>query len=65
MFKQRDRPLPRDPVPDHLRVFQAIADRDPSRAQHEMSSLIQLALKDTPVPKRSRERARLARNRSV
>ena len=63
MFKQRDRPLPRDPVPDHLRVFQAIADRDQVRAQHEMSTLIQLALQDTPVPRRSRERARLARSR--
>jgi DNA-binding FadR family transcriptional regulator len=49
MFKQRSRPLPRDPVPDHLRVFQAIADRNPSRAQHEMSVLIQLALQDTPM----------------
>jgi len=51
MFKQRDRPLPRDPVPDHLRVFQAIADRDPVKAQNEMSTLIRLALEDTPVPR--------------
>jgi DNA-binding FadR family transcriptional regulator len=52
MFKQRERPLPRDPVPDHLRVFQAIADRDPIRAQREMVALIQLALQDTPVRER-------------
>lgn len=56
MFKQRDRPLPRDPVPDHLRVFQAIADRDAARAQHEMSVLIQLALQDTPVPQHAKGR---------
>lgn len=56
MFKQRERPLPRDPVPDHLRVFQAIADRDAVRAQHEMSVLIQLALQDTPVPQHAKGR---------
>ncbi len=56
MFKQRNRPLPRDPVPDHLRVFQAIADRDTVRAQHEMSALIQLALQDTPVPQHGKGR---------
>jgi len=61
MFKQRDRPLPRDPVPDHLRVFQAIADRDPARAEHEMTVLIQLALQDTPV--RHRSKLRKARSR--
>lgn len=56
MFKQRERPLPRDPVPDHVRVFEAVADRDAARAQAEMSTLIQLALKDTPVPQRSKDR---------
>jgi DNA-binding FadR family transcriptional regulator len=58
IFKQRERPLPRDPVPDHLRVFQAIADRDAVRAQHEMTTLIRLARQDTPVRQRSKpERA--------
>lgn len=60
MFKQRERPLPRDPVPDHSRVFEAIACRDSLRAQQEMTNLIQLALQDTPVPKQAK--ARLARN---
>jgi DNA-binding FadR family transcriptional regulator len=46
VFKQRDHPLPRDPVPDHLRVFQAIADKDAAKAQKEMSVLIRLALAD-------------------
>lgn len=55
MFKQRDRPLPRDPVPDHLRVFQAIADKNPIKAQNEMSTLVRLALEDTPLPRRSKK----------
>jgi DNA-binding FadR family transcriptional regulator len=51
MFKQRERPLPRDPVPDHIAVFEAVAAGDPTRAQAEMSTLIQLAFQDTPKPK--------------
>lgn len=62
MFKQRERPLPRDPVPDHLRVFQAVADRDPQRAHQEMSTLVKLALQDTPVPQRTKARGRAAKN---
>lgn len=58
MFKQRNRPLPRDPVPDHLRVFQAIADRDPVKAQNEMGTLLRLALQDTPVPLHSKMKAK-------
>ena len=54
MFKQRDRPLPRDPVPDHTRVFDAIADKDPVRAEKRMSELIQLALQDIPLLRRSK-----------
>lgn len=61
MFKQRERPLPRDPVPDHLRVFQAIADRDVERARQEMSNLVLLALQDTPVPQRAKARNRAAK----
>ncbi len=59
-FKQRDRPLARDPLPDHLRVFQAIAGQDTERAQREMRRLIRLALEDTPkTPKRRRPPSRL------
>jgi len=61
MFKQRERPLPRDPVPDHLRVFQAVADRDSERAQAEMSALVRLALQDTPVSQRAKNRSRSAK----
>jgi DNA-binding FadR family transcriptional regulator len=56
MFKQRDRPLPRDPVPDHMRVFEAVAAGDPARAQSEMSMLIRLAFQDTPAPRNGRLR---------
>ena len=53
MFKQRNRPLPRDPVPDHVRVLEAVADKDPARAQKMMGELIRLALQDTPLPNRA------------
>lgn len=62
MFKQRDRPLPRDPVPDHLRVFQAIADRDTDRAQEEMRTLIRLARQDIALPSRAKAKPRPQKN---
>jgi DNA-binding FadR family transcriptional regulator len=49
IFKQRKRPLRRDPVPDHLRVLDAVAARKPQVARNRMSELILLALEDTPV----------------
>ena len=49
IYKQRVRPLRRDPIPDHARVLDAIAAKDPHRARKRMSELIQLALEDTPV----------------
>lgn len=48
IFKQREHPLLRDPVPDHQRVLEAIADEDAKRAQHAMSELIELARMDIP-----------------
>jgi DNA-binding FadR family transcriptional regulator len=56
MFKQRERPLVRDPLPDHLRVFEAIAEKDPAKAQRAMSELIQLARLDTPISPRPKKR---------
>ena len=47
IFKQADRALPRDPVPDHLRVFEAIRDRKPAAARRAMVDLIRLGLEDT------------------
>ena len=46
-FKQRTRGLPRDPVPDHARVGDAIAAGDPDAAEKAMRALIDLALEDT------------------
>ena len=47
VLKQRVRPLVRDPIPDHQRVFDAIAARNPSAAREAMSKLVELALFDT------------------
>lgn len=46
-FKQRDRALPRDPVPDHRRVYDAIAAGDAATASETMAMLIRSALDDT------------------
>ena len=54
-FKQRNRPLPRDPVPDHIHVLEAIAEKNPVKAQKAMSELIRLALQDIPVSPRSKK----------
>lgn len=47
IFKQRKRKLPRDPVPDHLALFNAIRDEDPDAAREAMADLVRLALADT------------------
>lgn len=47
LFKQRARGLPRDPVPDHARVCEAIVAGDPDAADAAMCTLIDLALDDT------------------
>jgi DNA-binding FadR family transcriptional regulator len=46
-FKQRLRALPRNPIPDHVRVFDAIAARDDAAAIEAMRVLVDLALEDT------------------
>jgi DNA-binding FadR family transcriptional regulator len=46
-FKQRRNPLPRDPIPDHVRVFEAISARDAGAAKFCMETLIRQALDDT------------------
>ena len=51
-FKQRIAPLKRDPVPDHWRVYDAIAAKDAEGARNAMSELIRLAIMDTPVKQR-------------
>ncbi|CAH0352184.1 MAG: FadR/GntR family transcriptional regulator [Pseudomonadota bacterium] len=46
-FKQRSRALPRNPIPDHVRVYDAIAASDGAAASEAMSELVHLALEDT------------------
>jgi len=46
-FKQRARALPRDPLPDHARVFDAIVAGDAEAASQAMRTLVDLALEDT------------------
>jgi DNA-binding FadR family transcriptional regulator len=46
-FKQRSRALPRNPVPDHARVYEAIAAGHAAAATREMRTLVDLALADT------------------
>ena len=45
-FKTRDGPLVRDPLPDHERVYEAIARGQPRAASQAMHKLIRWALKD-------------------
>lgn len=55
IFKQRNSPLQRDPLPDHRRVFEAVAAGDSSAAHKAMSDLVDMALLDTRrsrLPKR-------------
>lgn len=46
-FKQRARALPRNPVPDHARVYDAIAAGEADAARDAMRALVELALEDT------------------
>lgn len=47
VFKQRNSPLRRDPVPDHRRVYDAIAAGDPDAAHQVMAELVDMAFLDT------------------
>jgi DNA-binding FadR family transcriptional regulator len=47
IFKQRNMPLRRDPVPDHQRVYDAIAASDPEAAHTAMAHLVDMAFLDT------------------
>jgi DNA-binding FadR family transcriptional regulator len=49
IFKQRKRRLPRDPMPDHWRVFDAIASGGAEAARVAMQDLVALALEDTKL----------------
>lgn len=51
-FKMRLAKIDRDPVPDHLRVYDAIAARDAAAARDAMTRLIRLAVLDMPLAQR-------------
>jgi DNA-binding FadR family transcriptional regulator len=61
-FKQRIAPLKRDPVPDHLRVYDAIAGKDAEGAHAAMVELIRLAIMDMPVKQRPKPPASITRS---
>ena len=46
-YKQRSRALPRNPIPDHAKVYEAIAAGDGDAAAAAMGVLVDLAMKDT------------------
>jgi DNA-binding FadR family transcriptional regulator len=47
VFKHQCGKPPRDAMPDHRKLYGAIADRDPARASDAARELIELALEDT------------------
>lgn len=60
LFKLRLVKVGRDPVPDHVRVFKAVADQDAESARKAMEELIRLAILDMPVSQRPRRAASAA-----
>lgn len=67
VFKQRRSHLPRDPMPEHRRLYAAIAEGDPAHALQAAKELLELALQDTraslKVPKsRDGKKKRAARS---
>lgn len=46
VYKQRGRELPRDPLPPHVAVYEAVAGGDPDRAREAMRALVTNALED-------------------
>ena len=56
VFKQRNHPLRRDPIPDHERVYEAVAAGDRDAAHEAMSELVDMAFLDTPRNKAGKPR---------
>ncbi|CAN7332013.1 FadR/GntR family transcriptional regulator [Phenylobacterium sp. LjRoot219] len=48
-FKQRKLGLPRDPLPEHLAVFEAVRAQDVEQAREAMAELLRLALADMEI----------------
>lgn len=49
IYKQRNRALPRDPIPEHRALLDAIAASDIEGARTAMTELVRLALADTEI----------------
>lgn len=49
IYKQRKRALPRDPIPDHRALFEAIAAAEATAAREAMAELVRLAQADTEI----------------
>lgn len=56
IFKQRQSPLVRDPLPDHRRVYEAIKAGDSTGAHQAMENLVDLALLDTTNARKKKTR---------
>lgn len=56
VFKQRENPLSRDPVPDHTSVYEAVKAADPEAAHKAMANLVDLAFLDTTNSRRARKK---------
>jgi DNA-binding FadR family transcriptional regulator len=52
VFKQRQNPLSRDPIPDHARVYDAVRAADAGAAHKAMENLVDLAFLDTTNARR-------------
>lgn len=57
-FKQNSQEQPRDPLPEHVAVYEAVACRDAAAAERAMRTLLALALADMTPP--SRDTGRIA-----
>jgi DNA-binding FadR family transcriptional regulator len=56
IFKQRHNQLARDSLPDHVRVYEAVRDRNAAGAQQAMTALLDLALRDTTTARARRKK---------
>jgi len=65
LFKQRLAKITRDPVPDHVRVYDAIAAKDSDAAREAMVKLIRLAVLDMPAKQRPRPPSGVAANEAA
>jgi DNA-binding FadR family transcriptional regulator len=59
-FKQRTQRLKRDAIPDHIKVYEAIAARDAAAARRAMTELIELAFADAVQQRKAAQKKRSA-----